>query len=299
MSKKSGFFKPLMSRRTAILVVAFIAVLIVGFGVGSLMWVETRMMGAPPAKEIPVHVPTPVPAPEVISRVERYELEIVGRMVIRAAHLELEVDDVDVAMERARFVADEFGGFVAEASVSGREERVGRVTIRVPEERFDEALAELKELGDVTSSREESTDVTEQYIDLKARLETRKREERRLLEILEKAVTVEDVLRVEKELWRIREEIERLTGQMLYLERLVKLATITMLLEEKAPKPWIETPHVDWSAPIEMGLWAMATIVQGLITLVIALIPFAAIGVPIYYVYRKRRGRGERVQQTS
>lgn len=226
---------------------------------------------------------------EVAPRIESAELEVVGRMVIYKANLQLEIDDIDSTAERIRYIADEFGGFVSEVSVSGRETKVGRITIRVPEESFHDAVARIEELGKVTEKRVESADVTERYIDLKARLETREREEKRLLEILDKARTVEEVLTVERELWRIREEIERLKGQMLYLERMVKLATINVLLEEEAPKPWVEVPEVNWGAPIELGLWCVALIVQGLIAIAIAAIPVAVIGTPAYGFYRRRK----------
>lgn len=296
MERRSSPRLASISRRKAILIVAFVGVLLAGFAAGSLT--QERVLFKAPSP-----IPTPMPAPEVVSeivsKVEYVDTEFVGRMMIYRANLEVEVTDIESAVERVGYIADEFGGFVAEVSVSGRESKVGRITLRVPEANFHDAVARIEELGDVVEKRVESEDVTERYIDLKARLETREKQEKRLLEILEGAKTVEEVLTVEKELWRIREEIERLTGQMLYLERMVRLATITVLLDEKAPRPWVEIPGVDWSAPIEMGLWAMATIVQGLIIFVTALIPFAVIGVPIYYVYRRRKGRGERVQQTS
>ena len=244
----------------------------------------------------PVPSPAPPPLPGEVE--EAYEkmkeaptgLETVGRMVIYTAHLGLEVDDVDSMINEIRRITEDVGGFVSGVSTSRRDERkVGIITIRVPQTDFYTIIWQIEGLGEVESKEVRGEDVTEQYIDLKARLNNLQRQEERLLEILAMATTVDEVLRVESELSRVRGEIERLTGQIQYLERRVDLATITVSLTESAPKPWIKVPEVDWGAPIEAGLWGVFLVIQGIITLVIAAVPFMAIGVPAYYVYKWRK----------
>jgi len=217
-------------------------------------------------------------------------LETIGRMVIYTANLGLEVDDVDSAINEIRRITEDVGGFVSGVSMSRRDERkVGIVTIRVPQTDFYTIIWQIEGLGEVESKEVRGEDMTEQYIDLKARLNNLERQEERLLEILAMATTVDEVLRVESELSRVRGEIERLTGQIQYLERRVDLATITVSLTEAAPKIWVKIPEVDWGSPIEAGLWGVFLVVQGIITLVIVATPFMAIGVPAYYVYKRRK----------
>jgi len=98
---------------------------------------------------------------------------------------------------------------------------------------------------------------------------------------------VEDVLKVEKELERVRGEIEGLTGDIQYLESRVELATITVLLNEFIEKKPTGFPQVDWWAPVNAGLQALFTIFQGLLAIAIVLGPFAAIGFPAYYLYKR------------
>jgi len=217
-------------------------------------------------------------------------LETLNRMIIFTANLGLKVDDVDSAMNEIRNITENLGGFVSGVSTSKRDGgKIGVITIRVPQAEFYNAILAIEKLGEVESKDVKGEDVTEQYIDLKARLSNLQRQEQRLLEILDLAKTVEEVLRVESELNNVRSEIERLTGQIQYLETRVDLATITVSLSEAEAKPWIDIPQVDWGASIKAGLWGVFIVLQGLITLTIAATPFIAIGAPIYYVYRWKK----------
>jgi predicted nuclease with TOPRIM domain len=104
-----------------------------------------------------------------------------------------------------------------------------------------------------------SEDVTEQYIDLKARLENAQREEKILLDFLNKATNVKDMLEIEKELSRIREQIEYYTGQLKYLESRIDYSTITIELSE--PRPPAPLPEVDWDATIKTGIKYLLNII--------------------------------------
>ena len=215
-------------------------------------------------------------------------LETLNRMIIYTVQLELKVENVDSAMNAVRNIAESIGGFVSGASTSKRDGRkMGVVTVRVPQKDFDATMLAIEELGEVESKDVRGEDVTEKYVDLKARLSNLERQEQRLTGILDMCETVEEVLKVESELNRVRGEIERLTGQIQYMEARVDLATITVLLSEY--KPWVEIPHVDWGAAIKAGLWGMFTVLQGLLALAIGIAPFIAIGAPVYYAYRWRK----------
>ena len=158
-------------------------------------------------------------------------LEITDRMVISTGSLSIEVTVVDTALSEVRRIAEELEGFVERLSSSGGPERqAGSVTVRVPQNEFLNAIELISVLGEVQSQSLGSDDVSEQFIDLDARLKSALREEESLLALLARTESVSDVLTVERELSRVRSDIERLQGQLNFLERRVELATISVSL---------------------------------------------------------------------
>ena len=166
------------------------------------------------------------------------DLLVAERKVISTGFISLEVELVPEATANVRSIAEGLGGFVEQMSASGGEERQqASITIRVPQGQFFTALDRLLELGEVWSQDVGSEDVTEEFIDLEARLKSVLREERSLLSLLDKADKVSDVLTIERELSRVRSEIERLQGRLNFLERRVDLATITVSLFSPGVEP--------------------------------------------------------------
>jgi len=223
---------------------------------------------------------------------ESTQIQTVGRMMIYTARLSLKVANVDSAIDSIYSIAQDLGGDVAGISTSregGR--KTGVITVRVPQEDFYTAVRAIENLGQAESKEVRGEDVTEKYVDLSARLSNLEKQEQRLKDILAIATTVEDVLKVESELNKVRLQIEQITGQIQYIENRVELATITVLLGEEAP--WISVPEMNWGKPVEAGLWGVFIVLQGLITLAIVATPLAAIGTPIYYIYRRSQTKSE------
>ena len=140
------------------------------------------------------------------------------------------------------------GRFVEQLSSSGGPEcQRANVTIRVLQDQFFSALDRIEALGIVLSRNLGSEDVSEQFIDLEARLKSALREEQSLLKLLERAGLVSEILAIERELARVRSEIERFQGQLNFLERRVDLATINVSLtpEGQAGEPPSATLFVD------------------------------------------------------
>ena len=135
----------------------------------------------------------------------------------------------------------------------------GWISIRVPDEKFDQALAELRDLAvRVESESTYSEDVTEEYIDLESRLKNAEATEQQYLALLEKAEDVEDILRIYESLSRVRQEIEQIKGRMLYLERTSSMSLISVRLEpEVTAKPLV---RAGWSA-----LEALKSAVRGIV----------------------------------
>ena len=158
-------------------------------------------------------------------------LDTAQRQVISQASLSVEVEEVEAAVNQVRAIAESLGGFVEQLSSSGGPERQQSfMTIRVPQPEFFTALERIKALGEVQSENVGSEDVTEQFIDLEARLRSAQRKEESLLSLLERAEQVSEILSIERELSRVRSDLERFQGQLNFLERRVDLATIAVSL---------------------------------------------------------------------
>ena len=124
---------------------------------------------------------------------------ITDRMIVRNGNMILVVEDVTIAIDQITFMAESYDGYVVSSRVWKEGERlVGNITIRVLVENFDDAMRMLRDLAvDVTSESASSRDVTEEYVDLSAKLDNLEATEKQLLVIMEKAETVEDILDVQ------------------------------------------------------------------------------------------------------
>lgn len=156
------------------------------------------------------------------------------RKIIFTTTLEVAVTRFDGVMDEIARVLKQFpGAYISDAESTGSQgiRRTGRWTLRVPQERQEEITAALRNLGEVKIERKQSDEVTEQYYDLSARIKNKKETEQRLLSIqAERTGSLEQILSVEREIARVREEIERLQGQFNRLDDLSKLATIQLVV---------------------------------------------------------------------
>jgi hypothetical protein len=125
---------------------------------------------------------------------------------------------------------------VVSSQISGEEQEMrGYISIRVPDDKFESALAELRNLAvRVTSESTDSQDVTEEYVDLQSRLKNAEATENQYLALLQKAADVEDILRIYERLSQVRREIEQIKGRMQYLERTSSMSLITVRLKPEA-----------------------------------------------------------------
>ena len=182
-----------------------------------------------------------------------------GAMLLRQGQASLEVRHVDDAVARVRQTAAQFGGFVANASVrGGRDEtRAASLELRVPSAQFDALVAALGALGRVESVTASAQDAGDEYVDLAARAANARRFEARLTEMLAtRTGKLSDVLSMEQELARVREQVERYEGRIKFLERRASLSTLTIALHE--PLPLIERPNAGPLAEAFARAWERA-----------------------------------------
>ena len=182
-------------------------------------------------------------------------IDRIDRMVAYNADLALEVADVGEAVAMASQAAEDVSGFTVS---SHHGDEGASITIRVPTERFDDARQSLRSLGvRVLSESTNSQDVTEEYVDVDSRLRNWQAAETQYLELIRRAQNVDETLRVQQELFLVRQEIERIRGRMQYLEGIVDMASITVQLRPaSSPEPLIGQ---EWSA-YETGKSALRTL---------------------------------------
>ena len=160
-----------------------------------------------------------------------HALQTARRQVISTAEITLSVSVVQTAIDQTQSAVVGMGGFVERLSSSGGPRRQrANMTIRVPQAQFFSAISRIEALGVVQSRNLGAEDVSAQFIDLEARLRSSLREEESLLGLLERTQSVAEVLAIERELFRVRAEVERAQGQLNFIERRVDLATIDLTL---------------------------------------------------------------------
>jgi hypothetical protein len=162
----------------------------------------------------------------------------VAGMIIRNGDVSVEVDSLETGIERVRQLAASLGGFIGNVSANTGERQVRSASLemKIPSARFDDAMAGMAPLGKVERSTATAEDVGEEFVDISARVANAKRLEARLIALLAtRTGKLEDVLAVERELARVREEIERYEGRIRYLSSRVAISTIVATVHEKAP----------------------------------------------------------------
>jgi hypothetical protein len=158
------------------------------------------------------------------------------RKIVQTATLKLQVDEVGASFEEVGRIATAAGGFIASSNFALLgEDQVASLTIRVPAERYQSVLSEVRGLGaKVDSEGSNASDVTEEYTDLQSRLRNLEASETRLLELLGRAQNINEVLQVQDRINNVRGEIERTLGRIALLDKLSDLATITVHLRPVA-----------------------------------------------------------------
>lgn len=157
-----------------------------------------------------------------------------SRQIVRTAHLALAVDDFEASVRALIGIAEGVGGFIASSSSTqmGRAPE-GVFTLRVPAASFSRVVLEVERLGTVETRRIGGQDVTEEVVDLGARIRNLERHESALLSFMERATRVSDLLAIEQELARVRGQIEALTGRLRLLGSQVELAAVEVAMRQK------------------------------------------------------------------
>ena len=230
--------------------------------------------------------------------------EAADRKIIRNANLTMEVNSTTEAQQRVTSIAESHGGFVVTSESKQREDADPakrtldiKLVVRIPATQFGVALEEIRKLAN--NLREENVtgqDVTEEFIDLEARIKTQRALELQFLEIMKQARKVEDALEVQRQIADVRTDIEKLEGRKRFLENRASLSTITINIE--APRPMVAVSTTGFgrelrdsvSDAIDVG----SAVILFLIRFVIVMIPIGLfvllpLGLVVRYLVRRAK----------
>ncbi len=161
--------------------------------------------------------------------------------VIKTASVEIKVskDRFQIQFSKANVIAETLGGFISNSNVSETSGKIssGVITMRVPADKFQTAVARLKALGKVTAEEQSGQDVSREFVDLEARLRHAKAQEAFFLRLLDQSKTIADLLQVQQQLGNIQLQIEQLQGQLQFLKDQTDFSTITARIYEPGAKP--------------------------------------------------------------
>ena len=220
--------------------------------------------------------------------------QIAPSMLIRTGSASIEVESLDPAIIKVRQLASQLGGYVANSSISGGRDQIRSATLelKIPAARYDQAVSGLGSIGRVESVNTSVEDVGEEYVDIGTRVANAKRLEERLVTLLAtRTGRLEDVLAVERELARVREEIERYEGRLRFLRTRAAVSTLAVTVHEPAPllgqnpgeNPILAALRQAWRNFVAFVAWLIATLG--------VLVPVAAIAAGGWYLFRRYRRR--------
>jgi len=237
----------------------------------------------------------------VISTVQA-SVQANDRKIIRDANVAIETDSPTEGLRQITSIAETNGGFIVtsdfkqnDGGAQARPSQTVTVVARVPATRFDSALAQIHGVGNrVISEKVSGQDVSEEYLDLEARLRTKKALEGQFLDIMKQSRKVSDALEVQSQLGEVRTEIERLEGRRRFLENQAALSTIAITLQ--MPQPIIAATTTGFGTSIKRAFGdavdTAAAIVLFVIQAVIVLVPITFFfGLPGWVLWRTIRRR--------
>jgi hypothetical protein len=205
-------------------------------------------------------------------------LPSLDRMIIRTVTMTIAVTDVQDIFHKVEQLASEQRGYLSGSQIRQDGDRMtATVTLRVPADpaTYDATLQKLRGLADrVVDEQSQAQDVTEEYVDLDARLRTLKASEETMLGLMSKATKMDDILQIQRELTNVRTQIEQIQGRKQALERRADLATINLTIREAGA---FTRPGWSPGSTVEEAVKALGSALRGLVTVAIWLAIFSPI----------------------
>lgn len=246
---------------------------------------------------------------EDTSGTESTEQDINPEKIIYSADAKIETTEFEKTIEALGAMIENFGGWTESSSVNGNSYggssggRSANYTIRVSNEKFDELMSSLSELGNVPYSHVYTENVTAQYYDSLARLESYQAQEKRLIELLNMAETVSDVIEIEDELTEVRYRIESVQTSLRGWDRRVAWSTVTLKITEVSEYTAPEKTSYGKKLvrAVKYGIEDLGDVFLGFIEVLPVLLLFAAIVTIVVLVIRGgiRKGKARRAARAA
>lgn len=227
------------------------------------------------------------------------------RKVIYTAHLDVIVANFSEAEKKVTDIVRNENGYIVSSNIhrDDNENKSGHLTVKIPQAKFDTFLKDIDELSvEVKNQAIQGEDVTEEYVDLNARLKAKQDVKERLETFLKDATTTKDLLAVSEQIGNVQEEIEQLEGRLNYLKNQTDFSTVTISMTERSLK-------VGELGSKEQNTWVRAkqllvSTINGIISvasgIVVVLIGLSPIFIPVVviivgiFLYRKKKKREEK-----
>lgn len=279
-----------------------VAEMAVSFDAGPAMGTREEVMEEVMAEKFAIAPQAPAAAPMEAVAVGG---DMADRMIIRTTYMTIVVQDTDVMLTELQAMIQQYGGYVSDLNRwFVNEQPYASIVLRIPAEHLDAALAQVREGSiRVASERTSGADVTEEYVDLSARLRNLEATETELLELMTEVRrnrgSAEDILAIHNRITEIRGQIESLKGRTQYLERMAALATVHIEIQPRVLPGAIVTP-ARWNPLVTVSDAARAFVgmLQSLLDLAIWLLilsPFILIPVlAVWFIVRGIRRRRAR-----
>jgi len=221
---------------------------------------------------------------------------IKNRLVITNSYLSLQVSKVAAVQKQVIKKAEELGGYMVNSSIENPSDVASAtVTVRIPSKQLENALQYYRSLSiKVISENLQGDDVTDQYVDFAAQLKTYEKTKTIFEQMLDKAINVQDILQIQREIINVQASIDSIKGQQDYLEKNAEMAKITLYLStDELALPYAPTDTWRPSVIFKQAVRSLVGTVRRIGSLAIWIGVYAIIWVPILlivlYIRRKRR----------
>jgi hypothetical protein len=205
----------------------------------------------------------------------------VNRKIIYQAELSLKIESLDQVEPRVLALVKQAGGYISDYSIAGSpgSQRSARWQVRVPVETFDNFVVEVAKLGELEANRRTSQDVTAEFVDIEARVKNKRVEEGRIVKLLEERTgQLEDIIRIEGELSRVRSEIEQMEGRLRLLNDQTSLSTVTIQVAERTrfepPPPAVASFGAQVQRTFADSVAAVRRLGESVVLFSVALVPW-------------------------
>lgn len=216
----------------------------------------------------------------------------IGASVIKTADLRLEAPrgDFSQAVQAVENAAPRYGGFVLSTSLEDTSKNRGTIVIRVPSEDFESALRDVKDAGELLGENIAGKDVSQEFIDLEARINNLQAQEAVFLSLMDRATNITQTIRIQNELSGLQLGIEQLQGRLNFLRDRTALGTISVsLVEAGTPAPGEQnTFEAAWARAVDLLEGLGAALIFLMVAIVFPLLLLGLIGLVIFRQLKPR-----------